>query len=111
MVGYDRYSAQYLIQDLKGYGFQTDDVFQGTNLTPVIRETEGLLRDGKIRIGDNDLLKVHLIDSALKIDAESERCKLVKLRKNGHIDGTAALLCAMCVRQKHWQMIGEQLRN
>lgn len=110
-VGYDRYSAQYLIQDLKGYGFQTDDVFQGSNLTPVIRETEGLLRDGKIRIGDNDLLKVHLIDSALKIDAESERCKLVKLRKNGHIDGTAALLCAMCVRQKHWQMIGDQLRN
>lgn len=110
-VGYDRYSAQYLIQDLKGYGFQTDDVFQGTNLTPVIRETEGLLRDGKINIGDNDLLKVHLIDSALKVDAESERCKLVKLRKNGHIDGTAALLCAMCVRQKHWQMIGDQLRN
>lgn len=110
-VGYDRYSAQYLIQDLKGYGFQTDDVFQGSNLTPVIRETEGLLRDGKIRIGDNDLLKVHLIDSALKVDAESERCKLVKLRKNGHIDGTAALLCAMCVRQKHWQMIGDQLRN
>ena len=111
MVGYDRYSAQYLIQDLKGYGFQVDDVFQGNNLTPVIRETEGLLRDGTIRIGDNDLLKVHLIDSALKVDAESERCKLVKLRKNDHIDGTAALLCAMCVRQKHWQMIGEQLRN
>lgn len=111
MVGYDRYSAQYLIQDLKGYGFQVDDVFQGNNLTPVIRETEGLLRDGRIRIGDNDLLKVHLIDSALKVDAESERCKLVKLRKNGHIDGTAALLCAMCVRQKHWQMIGDQLRN
>ena len=111
MVGYDRYSAQYLIQDLKGYGFQTDDVFQGTNLTPVIRETEGLLRDGRIRIGDNDLLKVHLLDSALKVDAESERCKLIKLRKNGHIDGTAALLCAMCVRQKHWQMIGDQLRN
>lgn len=110
-VGYDRYSAQYLIQDLKGYGFQTDDVFQGTNLTPVIRETEGLLRDGKIHIGDNDLLKVHLLDSALKVDAESERCKLIKLRKNGHIDGTAALLCAMCVRQKHWQSIGEQLRN
>ena len=111
MVGYDRYSAQYLIQDLKGYGFQVDDVFQGTNLTPVIRETEGLLRDGRIRIGDNDLLKVHLLDSALKMDAESERCKLIKLRKNGHIDGTAALLCAMCVRQKHWQMIGDQLRN
>lgn len=110
-VGYDRYCAQYLIQDLKAYGFQVDDVFQGTNLTPVIRETEGLLKDGKIHIGDNDLLKVHMLDSALKMDSESERVKLIKLRKNGHIDGMAALLDAMCVRQKHWQAIGDQLKN
>ena len=96
---------------MKAYGFQVDDVFQGTNLTPVIRETEGLLRDGRFNIGDNDLLKVHMLDSALKVDTESERCKLVKLRKNGHIDGMAALLCAMCVRQKHWEMIGAQLKN
>ena len=110
-VGYDRYCAQYLIQDLKAYGFQVDDVFQGTNLTPVIRETEGLLKDGKIHIGDNDLLKVHMLDSALKMDSESERVKLIKLRKYGHIDGMAALLDAMCVRQKHWQAIGDQLKN
>lgn len=110
-VGYDRYSAQYLIQDLKAYGFQVDDVFQGTNLTPVIRETEGLLKDGRIHIGDNDLLKVHMLDSALKMDSESERVKLIKLRKYGHIDGMAALLDAMCVRQKHWQAIGDQLKN
>lgn len=45
-VGYDRYSAQYLIQDMQAYGFHCDDVFQGFNLTPVIRETEGLMRDG-----------------------------------------------------------------
>ena len=110
-VGYDRYSAQYLIQDLKSYGFQVDDVFQGTNLTPVIRETEGLFKDRRIHIGDNDLLKVHLLDSALKVDSESERVRLIKLRKNGHIDGTAALLDAICVRQKHWQVIGNQLTN
>lgn len=28
-IGYDRYSAQYLIQELKDIGFQTDDVFSG----------------------------------------------------------------------------------
>ena len=52
-VGYDRYSAQYLIQDMKEYGFHVDDVFQGENLYPIIQETEGLLADGKIHIGDN----------------------------------------------------------
>ena len=41
-IGYDRYSAQYLINDLDKYGFHTDDVFQGENLTPVIQEFEGI---------------------------------------------------------------------
>ena len=111
MIGYDRYSAQYLIQDLKAYGFQTDDVFQGYNMTPAINTTEGMLRDGKIHIGDNDLLKVHLLDSALKRDNDTERAKLVKLRKNGHIDGTAALLDAMIVRDKWWSELGDRLKN
>lgn len=111
MVGYDRYSAQYLIQDLKAYGFQTDDVFQGFNMTPAINTTEGMLRDGTLHIGDNDLLKVHLLDSALKRDNDTERSKLVKLRKYGHIDGTAALLDAMIVRDKWWSELGDRLIN
>ena len=111
MTGYDRYSAQYLINDLKAYGFRVDDVFQGENLYPVIRETEGLIKDGRIHIGDNDLLKVHLLNSAIKMSTERGRGKLVKLAASDHIDGTAALLDAMCVRQKHDSEIGEQLRN
>lgn len=110
-TGYDRYCAQYLIQDLKADGFHMDDVFQGTNLTPVIREFEGLLKDGKINIGDNDLLKIHLFNSALKLENESEKCKLIKLGKNNHIDGMASLLDALCVRQKWYSEIGNQLRN
>lgn len=111
MVGYDRYSSQYLINDMKQYGFHTDDVFQGENLTGVIRETEGMMKDGKINIGDNDLLKVHFLNSALKINSESERCKLIKVEQRSHIDGMAAFLCAMTVRQKYWNEIGRQLSN
>lgn len=110
-VGYDRYSAAYLVQQMQAYGFHMDDVFQGYNLTPVINEFEGLLKDGKIHIGDNDLLKVHLLDSALKIENQTERAKLIKLRKYAHIDGAAALLDAFCVRQKWFGEIGEQLKN
>lgn len=110
-VGYDRYTAQYLVQDMKQYGFHMDDVFQGFNLTPVIRETEGLMRDGAFDIGDNDLLKVHLLDMAMKTEAESGRCKPVKMSANAHIDGGAALLDAMTVRQKYYAEIGEQLKN
>jgi len=111
MVGYDRYSAQYLIQDLESYGFRTDDVYQGENLYGVIQETQGLLEDGKIHIGDNDLLKIHLLNSAIKMSTERGRGKLVKLSPNDHVDGTAALLDAMCVRQKWFSEIGGQLAN
>lgn len=110
-VGYDRYTAQYLVQDMKQYGFHMDDVFQGFNLTPVIRETEGLMRDGVFCIGDNDLLKVHLLDMAIKTEAESGRCKPVKMSATAHIDGGAALLDGMTVRQKYYAEIGEQLKN
>ena len=110
-VGYDRYSAQYLIQDLQNYGFVCDDVFQGENLYPVIQEAQGLLADGLINIGDNDILKAHLLNSALKMSAERGRGKLIKLAPNLHIDGAAALLDALTVRQKHYNEIGQQLTN
>jgi phage terminase large subunit-like protein len=110
-VGYDRYSAQYLIQDMKGYGFHCDDVYQGENLYPVILETQGLLEDGRLHIGDNDLLKMHLLNSAVKMSTERGRGKLVKVNPSLHIDGTAALLDAMTVRQKYYSEIGEQLKN
>ncbi len=110
-VGYDRYSAQYLVQDMKQYGFHMDDVYQGDNLWPVIQETAGLLEDGKIHIGDNDLLKVHLLNSAIKMNTERGRGRLVKINPVDHIDGTAALLDAMTVRQKWAADIGEQLKN
>lgn len=110
-VGHDRYTAQYLVQEMKQYGFHMDDVFQGYNLTPVIREVEGQMKDGVFNIGDNDLMKVHLLNMALKSEAESGRSKLVKMSVNDHIDGGAALLDAMTVRQKYYAEIGEQLKN
>jgi phage terminase large subunit-like protein len=110
-IGYDRYSAQYLIQDLQGYGFHCDDIYQGENLYGVIQETQGLLEDGKIHIGDNDLLKSHLLNSAIKMSTERGRGKLVKLSPSLHIDGTASLIDAMTVRQKWYAEIGEQLKN
>ena len=110
-IGYDRYSAQYLVQDMVSYGFHMDDVYQGENLYGVIQETQGLLEDGRIHIGDNDLLKIHLLNSAIKMSTERGRGKLIKLSPSLHIDGAAALLDAMTVRQKYYAEIGEQLKN
>ena len=111
VVGYDRYSAQYLVQDLKTYGFQCDDVFQGDNLWGVMQEAEGLMKDGKVCIGENDLLKMHFLNSAVKMSAERGRGRLVKVSPTAHIDGMAALLDALTVRQKWYAEYGERLKN
>lgn len=110
-IGYDRYSAQYLVQDMKQYGFHMDDCYQGENMTPVIREMEGMMKDGAFNFGDNDLMKIHLLNAALKINAETSRVKLIKLSATDRIDGTAALLDALAVRQKWYGEIGDQLKN
>ena len=111
IVGYDRYSAQYLIQDMNAYGFKCDDVYQGDNLWGVMQEAEGLMKDGKVCIGDNDLLKMHFLNSAVKMSAERGRGRLVKVSPTAHIDGMAALLDALTVRQKWYAEYGERLKN
>ena len=111
VVGYDRYSAQYLIAELEGFGYNCDSVFQGENLSGVIDETEGLIKNGQFDFGNNDLMKLHLIDAGLKLNNNNGRRKLIKTFSTGRIDGTAALLDAMCVRQKWYAEIGEQLKN
>lgn len=110
-VGYDRYSAQYLVNDLKAAGFHLDDVYQGENLFGVCNEFLGYLEAGRVHIGDNDLLKAHLLNCAMKMSVERGRGKLVKLSPNLHIDGAAALIDAFTVRQKWWAEMGEQLKN
>lgn len=111
ITGYDRYSAQYLVQSLEQQGFHTSDVYQGDNLWPVIQEVEGLIKDGTFCIGDNDLLKMHLLNSAIKMSTERGRGRLVKVSPALHIDGCAALLDAMTVRQANYVQLGDMLRN
>lgn len=112
VIGYDRYSAQYLIQDLTAYGFKCDSVYQGDNLWGVMQEAEGMMKDGKICIGkENDMMKMHFLNSAVKMSTERGRGRLVKVSPTAHIDGMAALLDAMTVRQKWYPQIGGQLKN
>ena len=114
-VGYDRYSAQYLVQDLEAYGFHMDSVFQGFNLTGIEDTFEGLLKGGQFRCAnDNDLLKLHMMDAAQMLEAGTSahaRKKLVKLTKNAHVDGVAAILDALCMRANKWAELGSQLTN
>lgn len=110
-IGYDRYSAQYLVDDMKLYGFHMDDVHQGENLAVVIREFEGILLDGDFRIADNNLLKAHFLNVALKHNMETRKFRPVKIEQRARIDGFVSVIDAMTVRQKYYSEIGELLKN
>lgn len=110
-IGYDRYSAQYLVQQMEAYGFHMDDVFQGENLTPVLHEMDGLLRDETLQLGANNLLKAHFLNVGVKQNAETRKIRPVKIDPRTHIDGFVAVCDALTVRQKHYDTIGEQLKN
>ena len=110
-VGYDRYSAQYLVQQMTQYGFHMDDVYQGENLTPVLHEADGLLRDQILQLGANNLLKAHFLNVAMKQNEETRKIRPVKIDPRCHIDGFVAVIDALTVRQKWYDQIGEQLKN
>ena len=116
IIGYDRWMSQELIQKLNKKSFHTDSVTQGFNLSGVADTFEGMLREGRIRdMDDNDLLKIHFADAAQQMESNTEqahpRKKLVKISKNAHVDGMAALLDAMAMRQFKWAEMGQRLTN
>jgi len=116
IVGYDRWSSQEFVQKLEGKHFKTDSVTQGFNLSGVSEIFEGMLREGRIRdMDDNGLLKIHMADAAQQMESNTEnahpRKKLVKISKNAHVDGMAAILDAMAMRQFKWDQLGRRLMN
>ena len=116
MVGYDRWSAMELNQKMQEKHFKTDSVTQGFNLTNVIDTFEGLIREGKVRdMDDNDLLKIHLADSAMKMESGADRAHprkmLVKISNKAHVDGMAMLLDCMAMRVFNWDKLGRRLEN
>jgi len=111
-VGYDRYSAAYLVQDMQADGFDMESVSQGSNLTGVLIDMEGMIKDGRIRCAtDNDLMKIHMLDSALKFEEGTNRRRLIKITPKAHIDGMAALSDAICMRHNHYEAMAGQLSN
>ena len=111
-VGYDRYSAAYLVQDMETDGYAMESVSQGSNLTGVLIDMEGMIKDGRLRcINDNDLMKIHLLDAAFKFEDGTNRRRLIKVTNKAHIDGVAALSDAICMRHNYYEELEDRLSN
>jgi len=111
-VGFDRYSANYWVQEMESQGYVCESVSQGSNLTGVLIDMEGMIKDGRLRcINDNDLMKVHMLDAALKFEEGTNRRRLIKINSRSHIDGMAALSDAICMRHNYYEELEAQLSN
>lgn len=110
-IGYDRYSASYLVDDLKTAGFHTDNVYQGTNLTPILHMFEGELKDGNFDFGDNSMLASHFLNVAVDINLNDSRMKPVKIEKRMRIDGAMSVFDALTMVSKYHNEIGKKLLN
>ncbi len=114
VIGYDKYSATYLVDDLKREGWLVDDVRQGENLSPVIDEFKGLIEAGKIRYPDNALLRAHLLNVALKHNAKNPaRVCPIKCDNTptSRIDGFMSIIDALTVRMKYTDAFAWRLKN
>ena len=110
-IGYDKYSSTYLVDKMKAYGFHMDDVNQGYNLTQVINEAQGLIQEATPHTGRTQLVKSQFYTPALNLASGRNKVMIVKSGTRTRIDGVAAFLDAMTVRQKWFSEIGQQLRN
>lgn len=110
-IGFDRWMASELIDKLKQSGFHTDSVKQGPNLTPILRDFEGDLKEGKFDIGDNGLLAAHLLNVAVDISLSDSRMTPKKLESRLRIDGAASLFDALTVKDKYFSEIEKKLLN
>lgn len=115
-VGYDRYSSTYFVDEMKQQGFMMDDVNQGTNLTPILTEFEGLIMQGLVQTGTNGLLQSHIRNTAIKREGDGKRMRMLKISETKHIDGMAALIDALTVKSKYndqykWILEGNKKRE
>lgn len=116
VVGYDRYSSTYFVDEMKQQGFVMDDVNQGTNLTPILTEFEGLIMQGLVQTGTNGLLQSHIRNTAIKREGDGKRMRMLKISETKHIDGMAALIDALTVKSKYndqykWILEGNKKRE
>lgn len=110
-IGYDRWMASNLTDELAQSGFHVDSVRQGPNLTPILRDFEGDLKEGKYEIGDNGLLATHLLNVAVDINLTDSRMTPKKLGSRMRIDGAVSVFDALTVKDKYYTEIGKKLLN
>ena len=102
-LAFDRYNMRFLKPWLIKEGFTEDELAlfvefgQGfVSMSPALRETEGLLLDGKLEHGAHPVLTMCAMNAVVVKDPAENR-KFTKAKATGRIDGMVSLVMAVAV--------------
>lgn len=103
-VGYDPWGSTYWIEEMKGAGFEMEQVIQGAKtMSNPMKQLEADLKEKKVIYNNNPITKWCLLNTAIKID-ENDNIRPVKGKKQRErIDGAVALIDAYVVLYKKMQ--------
>ncbi len=96
-VGYDPWSTQYWVEEMKETGFDMLEVRQGARtMSNPMKQLEADLIEKNVIYNNNPILKWCLVNTAVKRD-ENDNIRPVKGKKQrARIDGTVSLIIAYC---------------
>lgn len=97
-VGYDPWSSQYWVKEMKENGFEMIEVRQGAKtMSNPMKQLEADLIEKNVNYNNNPILKWCLCNTAVKRD-ENDNIRPVKGQKQrARIDGAVSLIIAYCV--------------
>lgn len=97
-IGYDPWSTQYWVEEMKENGFEMIEVRQGAKtLSNPMKQLEADLIDKKVNYNNNPILKWCLTNTAVKRD-DNDNIRPVKgKQQRARIDGAVSLIIAYCV--------------
>lgn len=93
-VGYDKYKARQLVEQLKGDGFKMIEINQSWNLTSPLNRLLTLAVEKNLRHGNHPILEWNVDCLAVEMDAFGN-LRPSKRKSAGHIDGVSAILNAL----------------
>jgi phage terminase large subunit-like protein len=111
-IGYDKWGARYLVDNLEAYGFDCEAVAMNINvMSNPMKLVEADLKSKLINYNANPITKWNLGNTAIKLDGLGQIMPIkVKDQQNRRIDGAVTLIILYAMYQRHRSEFLQALR-
>ena len=97
-IGYDRYAANYWIDEMKDAGFEMVQVIQGAKtMSNPMKELAADLKEKNVNYNNNPITKWCLLNTSIEVDKNDNIRPVKGKNQKERIDGTVSLIDAYCV--------------